>query len=275
MDTPYWRRMKKAEAALPEAFLRSREKFCVPACARFVHRTQGDHVWTLSRGEVTALLLHCHRSLFPVFNGLTEIPAPRFMDRFLRKIPIHAVQGSRGDTEILETIMADLGYRKTDQYDYDLMSLDRMPEPAGLPPGLTFRRPGMIDIEALTPLQAAYEQEEVLPRGAILNPAAPRLSLINIVEKERILIAELNGRIVGKINTNAKSFTRWQIGGVYVHPDYRGQGIARGMTAALAGELIAQGKQVSLFVKKRNAAARAVYRRVGFEVNGDYRISYF
>jgi predicted GNAT family acetyltransferase len=81
--------------------------------------------------------------------------------------------------------------------------------------------------------------------------------------------------MVGKINTNAAAFTRSQIGGVYVHPDYRGLGIATGLTAAMVQELAAAGKGVSLFVKKRNLAAQRVYRRIGFRVIGDYRICYY
>jgi predicted GNAT family acetyltransferase len=90
-----------------------------------------------------------------------------------------------------------------------------------------------------------------------------------------MLVADLGGRLAGKINTNAVTFTRYQIGGVYVHPDYRGLGIARKMAAAFASGLIAQGKGISLFVKKANAAARKVYQRVGFETLGDYRINYY
>jgi predicted GNAT family acetyltransferase len=124
-------------------------------------------------------------------------------------------------------------------------------------------------------LQSGYEQEEVLPTGAVFNPAACRLSLERLIAGEHVLAAEMKGRLVGKINTSAASFSRWQIGGVYVHPGYRGQGIACRMAAEFIRTLIREGKGVSLFVKKRNAAAQAVYRRIGFRSAGDYRISYY
>ncbi|GHV87742.1 hypothetical protein AGMMS50267_01020 [Spirochaetia bacterium] len=274
--------MKTTDTPPSEAFLRAREKCCVSACFRFLRRGSGDHLWFLPNtpGETlpSALLIHHRRMLFPVFCGRRDIPIPRFMERFLRKIAIHAIQGSRDDTEILEAAILRLGYEKSDQFDYDLMSLDRPPAPASLrtgPASLILKRPAVTDIDELFPLQAAYEQEEVLPRGAEFNPASSRLSLQHILERNGILAAWLDGRIVGKINTNAESFTRLQIGGVYVHPGFRGQGIATRMTAALAGDIIAEGKQITLFVKKRNAAARAVYRRAGFEMNGDYRICYY
>ena len=80
---------------------------------------------------------------------------------------------------------------------------------------------------------------------------------------------------MGKINTNAASFTRVQIGGVYVLPEYRGLGIGRRMTAVFAGELQARGWGLTLFVKKNNPAAQKIYRSIGFEEAGDYRISYY
>jgi predicted GNAT family acetyltransferase len=85
----------------------------------------------------------------------------------------------------------------------------------------------------------------------------------------------MENRIVGKINTNAASFTRLQVGGVYVLPEYRGLGIGRRMTAAFTGELIQQGRGLTLFVKKNNPAARSIYDRAGFTAAADYRISYY
>jgi predicted GNAT family acetyltransferase len=81
--------------------------------------------------------------------------------------------------------------------------------------------------------------------------------------------------VVGKINTNAASFSRTQIGGVYVLPEYRGQGIAQRLTAVFAEDLIGRTGGITLFVKKKNPAAQAVYRRAGFTAVADYRISYY
>jgi GNAT superfamily N-acetyltransferase len=183
-----------------------------------------------------------------------------------------------GDALLLEAALADRGCHAVEQRDYNLMALDKAPEtesPGAFPRGLEFRRPDFADFEAMCPLQAGYEEEEVLPRGAVLNPAACRLTLSKILSKEQSLIACLDKRIVGKINTNAASFTRVQIGGVYVLPEYRGLGIGRRMTAVFAGELRAQGWGITLFVKKNNPAAQKIYRRIGFAEAGDYRISYY
>jgi ribosomal protein S18 acetylase RimI-like enzyme len=282
MKKPRWRRVKRRNLAACEDFLRDRERYCVSACSRFRSRIRGDRFWAFTGpdGENTAILCCHHRILFPVFaaSSLHEIPAPRFLGRFVFLNPLHAVQGLSPVTEIFEEALDGLGYEKTDQFDYDLMSLDRKPDPAPLragPAGLALVKPEMDDLEEMLPLQAEYDRAEVLPRGSEFKIENSRLSLAQLIRKEQMLAAKLDGRIVGKINTNAESFTRFQIGGVYVHPDYRGLGIARRMTAALASALFAQGKAVTLFVKKHNAAARSVYRKVGFELSGDYRICYY
>ncbi|MDR0589851.1 MAG: GNAT family N-acetyltransferase, partial [Spirochaetaceae bacterium] len=274
-----WDKMNPQTTEETEAFLKDRELHCVTACAKFLNRNcLKDHVWALrEEGEtISALLLHSGRTLFPVFDRPSHIPVPYFMSRFLKKIPIHAIQGSGDDTHMLEYALATLGYTCVDRIDYDLMTLDGPPNANALkagPAGLIMRKPTVSDLDALYRLQAAYEREEVLPRGAVFNPAACRRSVERIINDEFILAAELNGLIVGKINTNALSFSRYQIGGVYVHPDYRGRGIAVSMGAAFARLLTGEGWGLSLFVKKRNAVARAVYCRIGFAVAGDYRIS--
>jgi ribosomal protein S18 acetylase RimI-like enzyme len=216
--------------------------------------------------------------LLPILGDIRKIPPLRFMKSFLGTFPVHVVQGLLADAEALEAGLADLGYSVAERRDYDLMALEKPPEEersGSFPRALELRRPDFADLEALCPLQAGYEEEEVLPLGAVLNPAACRLSLSGILSREQSLVACLDKRIVGKINTNAASFARFQIGGVYVLPEYRGLGIGRRMTAVFAKELIAQGRGVTLFVKKNNPAAQNIYRRIGFEDAGDYRISYY
>ncbi|MDR2631057.1 MAG: GNAT family N-acetyltransferase [Spirochaetaceae bacterium] len=276
-----WDKMNPQTAEETAAFLKAREIHCVTACARFLSRNGArDHVWALREetGNISALLFQSGRTLFPVFDRPTHIPVPYFMNRFLKKVPIHTVQGCGNDTHMLEYALTGMGYTCIDRIDYDLMTLDGEPNREALragPANLILRKPEAGDLDALYLLQAAYEKEEVLPRGAVFNPAACRRSLERIITNEYVLAAEMEGRIVGKINTNALSFSRYQIGGVYVHPDYRRRGIAVSMGAVFARFLAGAGWGLSLFVKKRNTAARGVYSRIGFTLAGDYRISYY
>jgi ribosomal protein S18 acetylase RimI-like enzyme len=273
--------MKKREAEEPEIFLRRMEPWYVGACGRFLAPGSGkNQVWMLGgRNETpSALLLYSRQTLFPVFGGQINLPLFPFLRRRFRAPRFHAVQGVRKEVLVLEAAFAELGLNTVDTIDYDLMALDSAPAEKNYregPAGLVFRRPGVVDTDALFELQAAYEKEEILPQGSSFNPAACRLNLQRILEEEQILAAGIDGRLVGKINTSSRSFTRRQIGGVYVHPDYRGRGIARRMAAEFIRPLITEGWGITLFVKKKNAAARAVYQNLGFRLLGDYRISYY
>ena len=293
---PRWRKLPGSEAYRAESYLREREKFCVAASSRFLRLEESrGHIWQLSSREgekISALLLHSRGSLFPIFDRNTralkgesgsvdfwrQVPGPRFLSRFSGKLPVHSVQGLREDVELFENLMRKQDYFAVEQIDYDLMSLDsqtRLKVREIGPVGLTLRPPLPKDEESLFALQSSYEQEEVLSVKSVFNPAVCRLNLQRLLSRERILVAVLDGQVVGKINTSARSFTRYQIGGVYVRPDCRGLGIGAMMTAFFTRSLLIQGNGVTLFVKKRNAAAREMYRKAGFSTLADYRITYY
>jgi GNAT superfamily N-acetyltransferase len=277
-----------------EDFLRTRERYCVGACSRYLNMKA--NYWYTQGG----FLIHSRRILFPVFHFEEEprrLPLPRRLEKIVAKEGIHAVQGLVKDVELLETALFGGAFSAatlsagafsgggfpgpSEIIDYDLMELDYAPEtrgPAGRIPnlsGLVLRIPGPKDINDLFPLQAGYEQEEVLPRAAVFNPAACLLNLQKIVSGGLVLAAEYEGRVVGKINVNAESFTRFQIGGVYVEPAYRKRGIGGALTAEFIRLFGTKGKGFTLFVKKQNAAARRIYDRTGFKKLADYRIDYF
>ncbi|GHT89012.1 hypothetical protein FACS1894137_17700 [Spirochaetia bacterium] len=266
-----------------EAFLRSREQYCVAACAKFLHshgpkapKEPKDQAWYLAgpEGTIRAVLLRFEGMLFPVFE--TPCGIPPLNPSFLRRTPVRVVQGLRDDTELLEAALESLGCTAEEHRDYDLMGLEKPPEMESPPlRGLVLRKPDYRDLEEMLPLQAGYEKEEVIPDYAVFNPLSCLLNLSSNLAHEQNLIACLDDRIVGKINTNAASFSRIQIGGVYVLPEYRGLGIGRRMTAAFAGELCKQGRALTLFVNKNNPIAFSIYAGLGFSVTADYRISYY
>jgi len=250
------------------------------ACGRYINRKslKGD-VWVLrgEAGELSALLVHARQALMPVRRGRDPLPAPHFLRGLFGPVPVHSLQGRKADVLIMEAGMEKLGFPASEKIDFDLMCIDRQPSGFAFagPAGLVLRKPESADIDELAVLQAAYEKEEVLSGGRELNPAVSRMHMERIFAEEQMLVAELGGRLIGKINTNAVTFTRYQVGGVYVHPDYRGLGIARRMAGEFIAGLVAQGRGISLFVKKTNPAARMVYQNIGFEIVDSYRINYY
>jgi predicted GNAT family acetyltransferase len=275
-----WRHTTKKDAAALAAFLKEREPYCVAACSRMLHYPSHNEIRGLfsAGGTLEAVLLFFHQSFFPVFKGNPAIPIPLFLSYHLLMNPIHAVQGLAADAVIFENAVARLGRIPRETRDYDLMELVQEPSlecfSAG-PPALEIRKPVPEDINEMFYLQAAYEQEEVLPKGVDLDLPGCRFSTERIIRRNHSFAAVLDGRIVGKINSSAASYNYRQIGGVYVLPEYRGRGIAQRLGSVFARTVLAEGKKITLFVKKQNVAAKKVYANLGFTVIGDYRISYY
>jgi predicted GNAT family acetyltransferase len=201
---------------------------------------------------------------------------PPFLRRFLSNISIQALHGLTRDTDTLETILKSAGVFAKERRDFNLMALDSyVPVPSlRFPKGLTMRPARFSDMDELTVLQEYYQKEEVLRRASDYNRVICRLGLRKMINEGKTLVALVDGVIAGKINTSAFAFNRYQLGGVYVHPVYRGRGIAGAMTAVFSRALLAEGKGVSLFVKKSNTIAEHIYRRCGFSKLADYRIVY-
>jgi ribosomal protein S18 acetylase RimI-like enzyme len=276
-----WRKIREKDVSETETLLRAMEGGCVNACSKYLKRNQSKDIIWIFRGindKIEGLIVHSAGTLIPVLRTGNEIPKPRFLTSFLHTVKIHSVQGIKEDVVALEDQLEKTGRFTGEINDYNLMGLDKLPDEKGYlsgPGNLLLYKPRLRDLDALAPLQEAYEREEVLPKGSTFNPLASRENLAGIITGERIFAAELDGKIVGKIHINAVSFTRYQIGGVYVHPDFRGKGIARRMATEFTASLIMQGRGVTLFVRKNNAAASRLYENIGFTACGNYRISYY
>ena len=275
-----WRSVKREDLQKATDLLVDNERKYVGACGRFLARAEGDHLWVLSgkNGEVAALAVNSRSTLIPVLSANNNTIWPDFPVNFLRSKSIHSLQGLTNEVVHFEKSMAKAGRRITDQYEYDLMSIDTYPEirnKKSCPVNLVLRVPTLADLNSITPLQAAYEMEEVIPAGSSFNPAASRIATAKMIAGGKIFAAEINGRFIGKIHVNAVSFTRYQVGGVYVHPEFRGMGIAGKMTAEFITLLLSECRGITLFVKKNNAPARRLYAGLGFSVKGDYRITYY
>ncbi|HVJ69640.1 MAG TPA: GNAT family N-acetyltransferase [Caulifigura sp.] len=96
--------------------------------------------------------------------------------------------------------------------------------------------------------------------------------------KGRYLVAEIDRRVVGQLaHTREWSDWRngdlWWIQSVYVHADYRGAGVFRGLYEHLerlaedAGNVVG----IRLYVEKHNDKAQSAYGRLGL-VKTDYEV---
>jgi GNAT superfamily N-acetyltransferase len=279
-----WRRVREDDGEAIRRFLAEREDLHVASTARYLESDSArDCAWIASDDEIRAFaFLGSGGAFLPVFTQdlLADRRAHtvRAVTRCLTLHRVRSVQATAQDAAVAEEALLKLGRVASDSVDYALMGLEGKPSAASLgcgPEGLVITQATRADADALFPLQAAYEREEVIPQGGDLNLAGCRLALERTLASRIVLYAVLDGLLVGKANTNARSYTRDQIGGVYVLEAYRGRGIGTRLVAELVALLAERSRAASLFVKKRNRAAITAYDRIGFDIRGDYRISYY
>jgi ribosomal protein S18 acetylase RimI-like enzyme len=280
MNEIFWRKTKKSDYTQIEKLLMSVENNYVNACAKFLLQEENDvSIWVLSgkNNEIKSVIVYWKNNILPVLCDNSEY-LDDFYKEFLASKKIHSIQGLKHEVSALEKVLNKNNKKPIEIIDYDLMRLDTPPNKKNASSSfsnLKLITPKMSDIDGIAPLQANYEKEEVLPKGSSFSPASSRVNTANIIAKGQILAAEVGERLVGKINVSAVSFTRYQVGGVYVLPEFRRKGIAGKMTYEFISSLISEGRGVTLFVKKANIPARRLYSNLGFKLINDYRITYY
>ena len=292
-----WKRVGPNEVRAVREFIAEREARCAALAARFKELAAcglgsaapgaawaGFRIDGAGRRSVASLVVATKSGIVSLLlDDPAGRPNLRALSRIMARLRVSSIQGPSADVMAAERIrdqaFAPLGPACiVDPIDYSLMSLETAPPPEALsagPAGLTVRRAFEADAERLFPLQAAYELEEVVPAGGLFKPAAARLSFERTLRERRVLYATIDAKVVGKAGTNASAYSYDQIGGVFVDPDYRGRGIATRLAAELSSQLLAEGRRVVLFVKRRNAAAIRAYAKAGFTLGEDYRITYY
>jgi predicted GNAT family acetyltransferase len=171
------------------------------------------------------------------------------------------------------------GWRSALSVRYDAMSLDATDFAASAVPGTipdTITRYAFSgDLDAMMPVARAYEMEEVATAMHPFDEAVCRANQARSLARYRVRVLETGGRVVARAQTNAVGYGREQLGGIIVLREFRGRGYGRQVVTGLAASILADGKGLSLFVKKGNVAARGLYESMGFRFSGDFCVDYF
>ena len=127
------------------------------------------------------------------------------------------------------------------------------------------------DLGELLPAAAAMFTEEVGfdPIARYGDGYAARLRTL-IAWQRSAIVTDVNGRVIFKADAGIVNLDAAQVQGVWLHPDYRGYGLAKPFFAAAAQILQHRYPHLSLYVNDYNARALAMYRGTGWEQIGQF-----
>lgn len=152
-----------------------------------------------------------------------------------------------------------------------VLTMQTPPSDIGVPIDPLVRRARPDELDILVPAAAAMFTEEIGYPPYRGSGAAYRRGVAGLVEHGHSLVRVEDGRVVFKADLGSVALGVAQVQGVWVHPDWRGQGLAAPAMAAVAEYTMRHvAPTVSLYVNDFNHRAIATYRRVGFVQTGTF-----
>lgn len=154
-------------------------------------------------------------------------------------------------------------------YDQRLYVLDVAPEGAD-PPG--FRRGVVEDARSIVPQSAAMEREDLGVDPQVESPFGHTSAVLERLQGGRTWVIAEDRAIVFQINVGTQHSLGCQVGGTYVPPARRGEGLATRGLAATCRRLLQRHPRVTLHVNEANTPAVRVYEKIGFVRDAAYRL---
>jgi len=130
------------------------------------------------------------------------------------------------------------------------------------------------DAPAYRALRLASLETDPASFGAdpVAEAALPLSAFVERIAQQAVFGAFAGAELVGmaafRQETGAKERHKAVVRGVYVHRDWRGQGVASALFTTLIDEARAVVERLTLVVVQGNESAIAVYRRHGFSIYG-------
>ncbi|KJY41521.1 GCN5 family acetyltransferase [Streptomyces sp. NRRL B-1568] len=230
----------------------------------------GGEMWGWYAGGRLESLCYAGANLVPICAGPEAVRA--FADRARRSgRRCSSIVGPAGPTaELWSLLEPHWGPARDVRAHQPLMVTRSMPADIG--PDPLVRRVRKDEMDVIMPACVAMFTEEVgvsplAGDGGLLYQAR----VAELVGSGRSFARIEDGRVVFKAEIGAATDQACQVQGVWVAPEHRGRGLSvTGMAAVLRYALQEVSPVVSLYVNDYNAAARAAYRRVGFEEVGAF-----
>ncbi|NEA59965.1 GNAT family N-acetyltransferase [Streptomyces sp. SID13666] len=230
----------------------------------------GGEMWGWYSGGRLTSLCYAGANLVPICAGPEAVRAFAERARRAGRRCSSIVGPAEPTTELWSLLEPSWGPAREIRSRQPLMTTRALP--AGITPDPLVRRVRRDEMDVIMPACVAMFTEEVgvsplAGDGGLLYQAR----VAELVTAGRSFARIENGRVVFKAEIGAVTRHACQIQGVWVAPEYRGQGLSEaGMAAVLHYALRDVAPVASLYVNDFNAPARASYRRVGFTEVGAF-----
>ena len=229
----------------------------------------GAQLWGFEQGGQLASLCYAGANLVPV--QATSAAVAAFAERALRqgRRCSSLVGPSAALAELWGYLRPHWGPPRDVRAAQPLMAIDG-PAQIAADPGV--RRVRSDEIDVLLPACIAMFTEEVGVSPLIGDGGtAYRARVAELIRAGRAFARIEEGRVIFKAEVGAATSQACQVQGVWVRPEFRGQGLAApGMAAVVTEARRAIAPAVSLYVNDFNAPARAAYLRTGFRQVGEF-----
>lgn len=184
-------------------------------------------------------------------------------------LPPRLLVGPRDDCDALYEGWGRPG-RVMRWYDQRLYTIRQPPRLRGSP---DLRNARVDEWRAVARAGAAMEREDMGIDPAAEDPDLHAASVKERLRDGRTWVVERRGSLVFQINVG--TITPWgcQIGGTWVPPEHRGQGLATEGMAAITHQLLQRHPLVTLHVNEGNPPAVRVYEKVGYTRAAPYRLA--
>lgn len=233
----------------------------------------GGEMWGWYEDGMLTSLCYAGANLVPICATPRAVRA--FADRARRagRRCSSIVGPAEATTQLWRLLEPSWGPAREVRRHQPLMVTDRLPDPSLIAPDPYVRRIRKDEMETIMPACVAMFTEEVgisplAGDGGLLYQAR----VAELVGSGRSFARlDEHGRVAFKAEIGAATSQACQIQGVWVAPEYRGQGLAApGMAAVLRYALADVAPVVSLYVNDFNTPARRTYLRVGFQEVGAF-----
>ena len=177
-----------------------------------------------------------------------------------------------GPSEAVLSIWSELRHSSAEPFDVRPdQPLLQMTGPSQIAPapGLRPARPAELDV--LLPACTAMFEEEVGYSPVSNGDRHYRQRVKGLIERSQSLLdLDAAGQVVFKAELGTVSRQAVQVQGVWMNPEYRGQGLSRSYMSAVVSAALDVAPVTSLYVNSYNAPARATYEAVGFDQVGTF-----